>query len=102
MTIHWGILSTAHINRRVIPAIQQSNSGLLMGVASRDILKAEAYATTWNIPKAYSSYEALLADPAIQVSYISLPNHLHAECTEKAFHWHLHLVRHCPTIHKDQ
>ena len=79
MTIHWGILSTAHINRRVIPAIQQSNSGLLMGVASRDILKAEAYATTWNIPKAYSSYEALLADPAIQVIYISLPNHLHAE-----------------------
>ena len=50
-----------------------------MGVASRDILKAEAYASSWNIPKAYGSYEALLADPDIQVIYISLPNHLHAE-----------------------
>ena len=79
MTIHWGILSTAHINRRVIPAIQQSNRGLLMGVASRDILRAEAYASSWNIPKAYGSYEALLADPDIHVIYISLPNHLHAE-----------------------
>lgn len=43
------------------------------------MLKAEAYASTWNIPKAYGSYEALLADQDIQVIYISLPNHLHAE-----------------------
>ncbi|HSF87908.1 MAG TPA: Gfo/Idh/MocA family oxidoreductase [Saprospiraceae bacterium] len=78
-TIHWGILSTAHINRRIIPAIQQSGRGFLAGVASRDQAKAETYASSWNIPKGYGSYEALLADPDIQVIYISLPNHLHAE-----------------------
>ena len=79
MTIHWGILSTAHINRRLIPAIQQSVRGSLTGVASRDLTKAESYASSWNIPKAYGTYEALLADPDIQVIYISLPNHLHTE-----------------------
>jgi predicted dehydrogenase len=79
MTIHWGILSTAHINRRIIPAIQHSGRGYLAGVASRDLVKAQQYASTWNIPKAYGSYEDLLADPDIQVIYISLPNHLHTE-----------------------
>ena len=79
MTIHWGILSTAHINRRIIPAIQQSSRGFLAGVASRDLNKASTYATSWNIPKANGSYEALLAEPDIQVIYISLPNNLHAE-----------------------
>lgn len=79
MTIHWGILSTAHINRRIIPAIQHSGRGHLAGVASRDLAKAQQYASTWNIPIAYGSYEDLLADPDIQVIYISLPNHLHAE-----------------------
>jgi xylose dehydrogenase (NAD/NADP) len=79
MTIHWGILSTAHINRRIIPAIQHSGRGYLAGVASRDMAKAEVYALSWNIPKAFGSYEALLADPDIQVIYISLPNHLHTE-----------------------
>ncbi len=79
MTIHWGILSTAHINRRIIPAIEQSGRGFLTGVASRDQAKAEEYASSWNIPKAYGSYEALLADRDIQVIYISLPNHLHSE-----------------------
>lgn len=79
MTIHWGILSTAHINRRIIPAIQHSGRGHLTGVASRDLDKAQQYASSWNIPKAYGSYENLLADPDIQVIYISLPNHLHAE-----------------------
>ncbi len=84
MTIHWGILSTAHINRRIIPAIQHSGRGHLAGVASRDLAKAQQYASSWNIPKAYGSYEALLEDPEIQVIYISLPNHLHAAWTIKA------------------
>ncbi|MDZ4746924.1 MAG: Gfo/Idh/MocA family oxidoreductase [Saprospiraceae bacterium] len=84
MIIHWGILSTAHINRRIIPAIQHSERGHLAAVASRDLAKAHQYASTWNIPKAYGSYEALLEDREIQVIYISLPNYLHAAWTIKA------------------
>jgi len=78
-TIHWGILSTAHINRRIIPAIYQSSRGQLSAVASRNTEKAKLYAAEWSIPKAYGTYEALLADKDLQVIYISLPNHLHSE-----------------------
>ncbi|MDX1479080.1 MAG: Gfo/Idh/MocA family oxidoreductase, partial [Saprospiraceae bacterium] len=76
--MNWGILSTAHINRRLIPVIRASERGQLRAVASRDAGRAAAYAQEWQIPQAYGSYEALLADPEIDVVYISLPNHLHA------------------------
>ena len=79
MTVQWGILSTAHINRRIIPAIRESLRGNLLGVASRDLNKAKEYAAQWQIPKAYGAYEELLADPHIDVVYIPLPNHLHTE-----------------------
>ena len=84
MSINWGILSTAHINRRIIPAIRHSGNGHLRAVASRDLSKAEAYALDWDIPISYGSYEALLADQDIHIIYNSLPNHLHAEWTIKA------------------
>jgi len=77
-TVRWGLLSTANINRRLIPAIRQAARSELVAVASRNKEKADAYAARWDIPRAYGSYEALLADPDIDVVYISLPNTLHA------------------------
>ena len=60
----WGILSTAKIGREhVIPGIIQSDNGILYGIASRDLEKAEALATHFGARKAYGSYEAMLADP---------------------------------------
>jgi predicted dehydrogenase len=56
----------------------------LVAVASRDQARAEAYAQKWEIPCVYGSYEALLADPDIDVIYLSLPNGMHAEWTIKA------------------
>ncbi|MEM7033107.1 MAG: Gfo/Idh/MocA family oxidoreductase [Chloroflexota bacterium] len=82
--IRWGLLSTARINDKVIGPIQQAQRSDLVAVASRDIDKAQAYAKDKNIPKAYGSYEALLADDEIDVVYISLPNALHCEWTVKA------------------
>jgi xylose dehydrogenase (NAD/NADP) len=82
--LRWGILSTARINRNIIPALKASSRNSLAAVASRDLSKAEAYAREWNIPRAFGTYEALLASPDIDVIYNSLPNHLHAEWTIKA------------------
>src|SRR5512143_221913 len=82
--LNWGLLSTARINRALIPAIKASKRNRLTAVASRSRDAAEAYAQKWEIGRPLGSYEALLADPEIDVIYNSLPNHLHAEWTIKA------------------
>jgi len=83
-TLNWGLLSTARINRALIPPLQVSKRNHLFAVASRSQEAADAYAREKKIARAYGSYEALLADPEIDVIYNPLPNHLHAEWTIKA------------------
>jgi predicted dehydrogenase len=82
--LRWGILGTARINRMLIPPLRVSPGNRLLAVASRDLARGEAYAREWEIERVYGSYQALLADPEIDVVYIPLPNHLHAEWTIKA------------------
>ena len=87
---YWGLLSTARINERLIPAIRASGQSELLAVASRSKERAQAYAKRWDIPHAYGTYEQMLANPAINVIYLSLPNHLHTEwaikCAEAGKH----------------
>jgi D-xylose 1-dehydrogenase (NADP+, D-xylono-1,5-lactone-forming) len=90
--VKWGILSTADINRKVIPAAHASDKVDLVAVASREAARAEAYAREWEIPRAYGSYEDLLADPGIEAVYISLPNTLHAEWSIKALEAGKHVL----------
>ncbi len=83
--LRWGVLSTAKIGRTtVIPAIQRSEHGAVVAIASRNGETAEAVADDLGIPQAFSSYEALLAADDIDAVYIPLPNHLHAEFAMKA------------------
>ncbi|MGC9397245.1 MAG: Gfo/Idh/MocA family protein [Anaerolineae bacterium] len=96
--IHWGILSTARINRSLIPPIRQSKRSELVAIASRSLDKAQAYAKEWDIPTAYGSYEALLADPGIDAVYISLPNTLHCEWTVKAAEAGKHVLCEKPLV----
>ncbi len=90
--IRWGIVSTANINRRVIPAIRQSHHGELIAVASRSKEKAEAYAREWEIPISFGSYQEMLDSGQVDAAYISLPNHLHAEWSIKAMQAGLHVL----------
>ena len=76
--VTWGVLSTAKIGvEKVIPAMQKGKLSQVRAIASRDTDKAKKAAKKLKIPKAYGSYEQLLADPDIQAVYIPLPNHLH-------------------------
>jgi D-xylose 1-dehydrogenase (NADP+, D-xylono-1,5-lactone-forming) len=84
MTVKWGILSTADINRKVIPGARASEKVDLIAVASRDLRRAEEYAREWEIDRAYGSYEALLEDDDVEAVYISLPNTLHCEWSIRA------------------
>jgi D-xylose 1-dehydrogenase (NADP+, D-xylono-1,5-lactone-forming) len=90
--VRWGILSTAHINRLVIPPARSSAKVDLLAVASRDPTRAEAYAREWGIERAYGSYEALLADPDIEAVYISLPNSLHCRWSIRALQAGKHVL----------
>ena len=64
--VNWGIISTAKIGtEKVIPAMQKSRHCRIQAIASRNIALATKWAKALGIPKAYGSYEALLADPEI-------------------------------------
>lgn len=91
-TVRWGLLSTANINRRLIPAIRLAERSELVAVASRSQETADAYAADWAIPEAFGSYEAMLASGAVDAVYISLPNHLHAEWTINALDAGVHVL----------
>src|SRR4051794_37711537 len=92
MRLRWGLLSTARINRLIIPAIRASARSEVTTVASRTHERASAYAAEWKIPRVLDSYEALLADAAIDVIYIGLPNSLHAEWTVRALEAGKHVL----------
>lgn len=53
-------------------------------IGSRTLEKAEAFAAKWNIPQAYGSYEALLADPDVDLVYVATPHSHHYEVTKLA------------------
>jgi xylose dehydrogenase (NAD/NADP) len=82
--LRWGLLSTARINRVLLPPLRASTRNELTAVASRDLNRAKAYADERKIPRVFASYEALLADPDVDVIYNPLPNSLHAQWTIKA------------------
>ena len=101
--VKWGILSTADINRKVIPGAHASPKVQLVAVASRDQARADEYAKTWEIERAYGSYEALLADPEIEAVYIPLPNNMHCEWSIKALEAGKHVLCEKPlSRHADQ
>lgn len=80
--VRWGILSTAKIGRtKVVPGMMKSSLCNVVAVASRDGGAARQMANELGIPKAYGSYEAMLADPEIEAIYNPLPNHLHVPMT---------------------
>ncbi|MCD1258309.1 Gfo/Idh/MocA family oxidoreductase [Paenibacillus athensensis] len=83
--LRWGILGCANIAMyAVIPGIRQSETGVVAAIASRSLAKSQEHAQKHDIPKAYGSYEELIADPELDAIYIPLPNHLHKEWTIKA------------------
>jgi D-xylose 1-dehydrogenase (NADP+, D-xylono-1,5-lactone-forming) len=91
-SLHWGLLSTARINRLIIPAIRASERSEVTAVASRRLDRARAYANEWKIPRPIGSYDALLADPGIDVIYIGLPNSLHVEWTVRSLEAGKHVL----------
>ncbi len=84
-TIKWGVLGTANIAKcQTIPGMQLAENCELYAIAGRSPEKAEQFKDAFGFEKAYGSYEALLADPAVEAVYIPLPNTLHYEWVIRA------------------
>ncbi len=91
-TLRWGILGPGRIAPRLVRAVAACARGELVAVASRDLDRAAAFAATHGVAQAFGSYEALLATSDVDVVYISLPNHLHAEWTIRALEAGKHVL----------
>ena len=84
--LRWGILSTANIARKNWKAIRNSGNSTVVAVASRDVERSrkfidecQAQAPMEAVPKAYGSYEEMLADRGVDAVYIPLPTGLRKE-----------------------
>ena len=83
--VKWGVIGVAKIaTEKVIPAMQQGKVSEIAAIASRDPGKARAAAEKLGIPRAYGSYEELLADPEIEAIYNPLSNEEHVPWTLRA------------------
>jgi len=82
--VRWGILSTADINRKLLAGAAESPDVEVVAVGSRDAARAEDYARQNGIPRAYGSYDELLADDQVEAVYIPLPNTMHCEWSIRA------------------
>lgn len=96
--VRWGILGTARINRRLVPAFHASSRGELRAVASRTLGRAEAHARQLAIPRAVEGYQALLDDPDIDGVYIPLPNSDHVPWTLAAIAAGKHVLCEKPIV----
>ncbi|OBQ77483.1 Gfo/Idh/MocA family oxidoreductase [Mesorhizobium sp. WSM3873] len=89
----WGVLSTAKIGReQLLPAIVDSENGLLSAIASRDLAKARALGERFGARHAFGSYEELLASKEVDGVYIPLPTSQHVEWTAKAIEAGKHVL----------
>jgi NDP-hexose-3-ketoreductase len=83
--INLGIIGCAKVvYPAVILPVRQCRNLRIQGIASRNLAKAQSYAAQCKIANVYQNYDALLADEAVDLVYIALPNHLHGAMIRKA------------------
>jgi len=87
-----GLLSTAHINEKLVAGARLVDSVDVVAVASRSLERASAQASELDVPRALGSYEELLADPEVDAVYISLPNSMHVDWSVRALEAGKHVL----------
>jgi len=90
-TIRWGILGTGGIAHAFASDLRD-NGFTIAAVGSRSQDSADAFASEFGIPNAHPSYEALAADPDVDVIYVSTPHPFHAENATLALNGGKHVL----------
>ncbi len=81
--LKWGVLGTGEVACDVAYAINFVPNNSVAGVASRSAKNAEWFANNLPDAKAYTDYDALIQDPAIDIIYIATPNSTHTDMMRK-------------------
>jgi xylose dehydrogenase (NAD/NADP) len=89
LSLRWGILSTANITKKLLGS---GHDQQFVAVGSRDLARAQAFASEHGLARAHGSYEELLADPEVDAIYNPLPNALHVEWSIKALEAGKHVL----------
>ena len=79
-----GIVGTGWIAEKAAITLQGLALCKAYAVGSRTQEKAAAFAARWNIPKAYGSYDELIADPDVDLVYVGTPHSHHYDVTRQA------------------
>jgi xylose dehydrogenase (NAD/NADP) len=90
--VRWGIMSTALINGKVLRGAALSADVDVVAVGSRDGDRSREFASQWGIPRAYGSYDEMLADPDVEAVYIPLPNSMHHTWTMRSLEAGKHVL----------
>jgi predicted dehydrogenase len=91
--VRWGVLGLGMIGlERTMPAMAHAPHARLTAIASRDPAKSARVAASYPGVSAHPSYEALLADAAVEAVYLPLPNHLHVEWSARAMQAGKHVL----------
>lgn len=91
--LKWGILSTGTIAKKFADTLcRLPDCGTLQAVASRSQETANQFASSYNIPRAYSDYLSLVRDPDIDVIYIATPHSLHYENAKLCLEHNKHVL----------
>ena len=77
-SLRWGILGPGGIARAFTSDLRTAGR-VVTAVGSRNAETAAAFAAEYDIPHAHGSYEALVADPDVDIIYIATPHPFHAE-----------------------
>lgn len=74
--LRWGILAPGGIAGRMAEALHRTRQRIV-AVGSRSRERAETYASRYEVERTYDSYDALVADPDIDIVYVASPHSAH-------------------------
>lgn len=84
-TVKWGILGCGNIANKFAQGLATLPDAELWACGSRSAKKSQAFADQYSIPNVYDSYEALIADPEIEIIYVATPHNFHFEQVQQCF-----------------
>jgi predicted dehydrogenase len=91
-SLRWGVLGTGWIAQRFVETLQGHSSQRVVAVGSRTDESASRFAAAAGIQRTYGSYEALVADPDVDVVYVATPHNVHLPCAVLALEAGKHTV----------